>query len=511
MAFIDARGISKRYGSVIATFDVSFQAERGQLTALLGENGTGKTTLARILAGEETADSGSVSLDGSRISPGNGGHPRKSIGLVHQHPKLVEDLSVCENVALGAEPVSGFFFLDRKAMLMRTVDAARDFGFSIDPNALVRDLSPAERQEAEILRTLSRGSQAIILDEPTSLLARSEAESLYRLLDRLAKAGKAIVIVTHRLTELGSRADRFVFLRAGRNAGECRTYDADFAYRAMFGAAAAEKGIDGGARPMPAPDPSGGTALRARRLGREELSFEARSGEILVFLALAGNGLEELEDMLSGKKASGRERLWVAGRDVGALAVGGRRRAGLAYLPSDRLRDGIDRRATIAESLLALDGPSAFGFPGKSRERMAFLARKKLKVLSFDGDLSRPAGSLSGGQMQALIIDRELAAEGGIAVRDGAAAAREGCVLACMPTWGLDRRARSAAHRALGRARSGGAGVIALCSEIEEALELGDRIVVLYRGRIALEAPNSGQAGLEDALARAMVGERPWE
>jgi general nucleoside transport system ATP-binding protein len=500
MAFLEARGISKRYGSVIANYDVSFSAERGQLTALLGENGAGKTTLARILAGEEAADSGSLYVDGKRTLPGIGGHQRKAIGLVHQHPRLVDDLSVSENVALGAEPLAGFLFLDRKAMLMRTVDAARDFGFSINPDALVRDLSPAERQEAEILRTLSRGSHAIILDEPTSLLAKEEAESLYRLLDRLVKAGKAIVIVTHRLSELSSRADRFVFLRDGHNSGECAAYDGDFAYRAMFGSASGEKAPDSGSRPIAPELGDRGPSLRAQGLGREALHFEARSGEILVFMALAGNGLESLEELLSGKLLSPKGRLTMAGEDIGDLSIGRRRRAGLAYLPSDRIQAGIDRKASIAENLLALDGASAFRFPGKSKREFASLAQAKLKVLSFDGDFSRPAGTMSGGQMQALIIDRELALP--------ALAASGSCVLACMPTWGLDRRARLKAHDALRRATGRGSSVVALSSEIEEALELADRIIVLYRGRISLEADNSNDESLEDAIARAMIGER---
>jgi ABC-type uncharacterized transport system ATPase subunit len=499
MAFLEARGISKRYGTVIANSNVSFSAEKGELTALLGENGAGKTTLARIISGDESPDSGTLSLGGRKVYPGTRYGPKASrgagrdIGLVHQHPRLVEDLTVSENIALGAEPLIGLLFLDRKAMLMRTVEAARYFGFSINPDTLVKDLSQAERQEAEILRVLSRGSEAIILDEPTSLLAKAEAESLYGLLDRLVKAGKAVIVVTHRLSEVARRADRFVFLREGKNSGECATFDQDTAYKAMFGAGIGVKTMTRKNDATVQAVPQKKVLLSARDLGRERMSFDAASGEILAFMALAGNGLEELEHLLSGKRPSPHGALLLSENDIGALTIGQRRERGFSYLPSDRFRSGLNRKASVAENILALEGAKVFRFPGKSKRALALLAESKEKVLSYKGDFSKAAGTLSGGQMQALIIDREIS-QG------------KTCFLACQPTWGLDRVARGKAHQALLEARNRGACVILLSSEIEEALEIADRIIVLYRGRISCEAENRRDEGLEDRIARAMIG-----
>lgn len=496
MAFLEANGVTKRYGSVLANAGLSFMAERGRITALLGENGAGKTTLARILAGEERADSGEVFLDGKALSKASRRETFSSIGLVHQHPLLAEELSVSENLALGREPLRGLVFLDRKRMLMKAAAAAGEFGFKINPDALVRDLSPSERQEAEILKVLTRGVKAIILDEPTSLLAREEAESLYRLLRRLAQAGKAVIVVTHRLSELRFQADRFVFLRDGMNAGESASFDESFALRAMFGsdggdeatARGSERRADARGR-----EGRGRAALRAIGLGREGLEFTAYRSEILAFVALAGNGLEELEHILSGHYLSGPGRLFLGDTDLGRLPTGGRRKAGMAYLPTDRLRRGVNPRASVAENLLALEGRSVFRFPGKTKEEVEKRARAKDAVLRVEGDLGRPAGTLSGGQTQAIALNREVSSPCEL-------------LLACNPGWGLDNMARGRALRALANAKEAGACVLLLSSDLEEALEIADRIIVLYRGRIALETENRGSAPLEDAIAKAMIG-----
>jgi ABC-type uncharacterized transport system ATPase subunit len=506
MPFLEARRLTKKFGSVTANRDVCLEIRRGELTALLGENGAGKTTLARMLAGELVSDSGSIHMDGEKAridSPQKAA--RLGIGLVHQHPLLVPDLSVSENICLGAEPLWGGIFLDRRRMLMRSVEAARDFGFSLNPNAVVGRLSHGERQEAEILRVLSRGAELIILDEPTSLLAHEEAAGMYALLRKLADNGKAVVVVTHRLGEIRSVADRFVFLRDGRNSGEMTAFDEDRAYYCMFGKKSGE--ADEGPRMESGKRRSGGAhgsvAVDARALSVSaesgtdrrgsgtDMSFSVNPGECLAFIALAGNGLEDLEFSLSGLRPSPAGSLFFQGEDVSRFGVGKRRKGGMAYIPSDRMGRGICPTASVTENILASDERGLFVFPGKPRSALEKRAREKCLAYPAQDDMSRPASELSGGQIQGLILNRETSGDAA-------------WLLACQPGAGLDGASRKRVYDAMRALKEAGKALILLSSDIDEVLELSDRIAVLYRGGIALECPNEGKC--LQRVARAMVG-----
>lgn len=494
---LEARDISKSFASTgtIALSGVRLSLRTGEIHAVVGENGAGKSTLARILSGMERPDTGKLFLRGREVRflrPRDA--ERHGIGLVPQQSLLAPGLSVAENLILGHEPRTLGIFLDRRRAYYETALASASFSFPLDPGSRISSLSPPERREAEILRALARGGKVLILDEPTSILTESEARNLFSLLKKLRDAGAAILLISHRVREVLSAADRITILRNGSLVGTILPGDTDECDLALRMASSSSC--------FTADGPSGGSgqavfrfrgvSLRdSERVTLRDLEFEVRRGEIYGVAALAGNGLGALEDLACGERRCDAgsvellgKPLWDWPRDVLRASV-------LAYLPTDRDGKGLCLGATVLENLAARGASRAdWNRSGRASQRAA--AARLLEEAGVRVRLESPIDVLSGGNRQRVLSAREL---GPFAP----------AVLAANPTQGLDPRAQEETwNRLRSRAREG-AGILLLTSSVDELFSVADRVAVLYRGRLTELGIRSGSV-TADAVTRLLTG-----
>ena len=491
--------VVKTYGSNRANDAVSFDLAHGEIHALLGENGAGKTTLMSILYGLTKPDSGDIRIGGTSHDIRSPHHAMDlGIGMVHQHFMLVPTFTVAESVVLGTG-VRGKRF-DRGAAEDAVAECAEQHGIAVDPRALVDDLPVDTKQRVEILKLLYRGARTLILDEPTSVLAPVESAALFDTLYSLRAGGSSIIIVTHKLREVMAMADRVSIMRAGRNVMIARRgeYDAASLARAM---------VPDEVRPLPArekPDVSTATPrLSVRDLtvdteagarAVDGVSFEVQPGEVLGVAGVAGNGQQELLRALSGVLPVHSGSFEIDGDDATGLSTRKLRRAGMGVIPDDRHAWGIAPSMSVAENLALTrvgaretGGRRRFDLASRREHTEALVAEYEVRP----PDPSLPISALSGGNQQKVVMARELEREPVL-------------VLVANPTQGLDVGATALVHRKLLDARNRGAGVLLVSGDIDELLEVSDRLVVLYRGQIAPESP----APSADAtrIAHAMAG-----
>ena len=501
----ELRGITKRFGAVVACDNVDLVLHRGEIHGILGENGAGKSTLMKVLIGLVLPDAGAIRIDGEqrRISD-----PAEAadlgIGMVHQHFSLVEPLTVWENVILG-ERVR----LDAAAAKRRVGEISERYGLAIDPDERVSDLSAGLRQRLEIIKCLRRDPAIVILDEPTSVLTPAESEQLFAVLRRVVEQeNKAVALVSHKLDEVLAATDRITIMRAGAVVDRRDTGDADAPSlaRAMVGRpvslrseGAALGHIEALEDGQPPAEPAVGAAVEAGahqpvlsirgavargRDGRtllDGLSLEVRPGEIVGVAGVEGNGQAALSDLLSSllPLESGTVRVGDAtpppGRP-GAMAA-----AGVAVVPADRHESGCVLDMTVAENLTLVSPPRArSGRAILDRAGRAFLDRAGRqahadRLISQFGiqtpGADAPMWSLSGGNQQRVVLARELSGDPAVLV-------------AAQPTRGLDVGAIEYVSERLREAAADGVGVLLISTELEEVLDLADRIVVIFRGRI---------------------------
>jgi general nucleoside transport system ATP-binding protein len=480
---IRLRGITKRYGAVVANREVDLDVSAGGIHAVVGENGAGKTTLMRVIAGETQPDTGSYELDGRPVRlRGPASAIELGIGMVHQRLQLVDDLSAIENLVLGGPPSRLGMIFDRAAALRDAADLAERLATRLDWNAPVRALTLGARQRLEIMRLLYRRADTLIFDEPTSVLTPREAADLFAIMRRLAGEGKAVIFITHKLREVFATADVVTVMRGGR------VISTSAAARTSQEAVAVQ--IVGERLPTPSP-PDGGEAgqeparpaLEVSDLGAtgdlgaialREVSFTLAAGEILGVAGVEGNGQRELVEVLVGTRPARTGTASLAGRSCLGYSVRRRRRLGLAYIPSDRDREGASLDSTLVENVVAAD----YDRPPFSRRgwlrlgAMTAFARSLLERFEVRaGGPAAPARSLSGGNLQRLIVARELHEPPSV-------------LIASHPTRGVDLRGIDFIHRQLVAARRAGAGVLLISEDISEILELSDRVMVLFEGRV---------------------------
>lgn len=467
------KGISKRFGSLVANDSISLDLARGEVLALLGENGAGKSTLVSILFGHYLADEGTIEVDGQPLPPGQ---PKAAlaagIGMVHQHFTLADNLSVLDNVMLGTEPLWQPFSR-RAAARERLLDASRRFGLQVDPGARVGDLSVGERQRVEILKALVRGARILILDEPTAVLTPQESEALFATLAQMVAAGLSVIFISHKLEEVLRVSHRVAVLRGGRLIADLPAQDADKALlaEAMVGRAVAPATKRAHARGAPVVE------LR----GEFELTLHA--GELVAVAGVAGNGQQALAEQLF------------------ALRVPG----GVARIPQDRHALGVVGELPLWENavLERYASPAFARFGWVRRERA--MSHAKALVERFDVRGTEAAGlwtttrSLSGGNMQKLILARALAGDPG-------ATAAPPLIVAHQPTWGLDIGAVAYVHQQLLDACAAGSAVLLISEDLDEIFALADRIAVMHAGRLG-EARPAHEWTLA-SIGLAMAGEQ---
>ncbi len=470
-------GITKSYGAVRANRGIDFAVGRGEIVGLLGENGSGKSTLMKVLFGMVRPDDGRVVLKGREAAIGSPADALAAgIGMVHQHFMLVGAMSVADNVML-ALPRSGRW-LRRDAVAAEIAAASRDYGLDLDPRSPIDALSFGMRQRVEIVKLILGGADLLILDEPTSNLSAPEVASLLAIMKRLAAEGRAIVFISHKLGEVLDVCDHVVVLRDGAVAGRRPVAGAsreDLA-RLMVGrelapAAPPRSGAPagvlfsaGGLRTAP----GSGVVLR-------DLGFVIRAGEILAVAGIDGNGQTELGEVLSGTRGAAGGRVRLGDHDLGHLPPGRRLAAGLAYIPVDRGGTSLVPGMTVAENLALrdVDGPglSRFFWLRLGRIRAEAASRIAAYAIRCSGP-DAPARSLSGGNQQKIVVAREL----GRGPR---------AVVAVQPTWGLDPGATRFVQDSIRALRDAGGAVLYISAELEEVLEMGDRIAVLHEGRLS--------------------------
>ncbi len=476
---LEMRGITKRYPGVVANDKIDLEVRPGEIHALLGENGAGKTTLMNILYGLAKPDEGEILLDGTvaRIANPTDAIAR-GINMVHQHFMLVPVLSVAENILLGEETMANPIFLDRGESRRRIVDLGKRFGFEIDPDVKVGDLSVGWQQRVEILKALYRNAKVLVLDEPTAVLTPQETDEIFAVLRRLASEGHSIVFISHKLNEVLAIADRITVIRRGRVVGQrlpAETDEEDLA--ALMVGRDVQLIVDRGeshpdavclqVHGLKVRDDRGSEAVRG-------VDFEIRSGEIFGIAGVAGNGQDQLVEAIVGLRKSHEGTVTLDGKDVTEASTREMTNLGTGYVPADRHRFGLVLSFTIADNLVLTRYYDAPFSRGILRNDDAIEARGALAVKEFDirtPSVDALAGTLSGGNQQKLVVAREFEGDLRLLILD-------------QPTRGLDVGSIEFIHRQAIKKRDAGSAVLLVSAELDEVLELSDRVAVMYRGQI---------------------------
>jgi simple sugar transport system ATP-binding protein len=476
---LEMRGITKHYPGVVANDRIDLDLRPGEIHALLGENGAGKSTLMNILYGLAVPDEGEIRIDGQPVDI-LGPHDAidRGISMVHQHFMLIPVFSVAENILLGEETMANPVFLDRNEAHRRIEALGRQFGFEIDPEARIESLSVGWQQRVEILKALYRKARILVLDEPTAVLTPQETEEIFAVLRRLATEGHSIIFISHQLYEVLEIADRITVIRRGRVVGEripSQTDEDDLA-ELMVGREV-QLTVDRGTS-HPASTVLDVRGLRARDdRGREVVrgvDLNVRAGEILGIAGVAGNGQDELVETLTGLRRPSAGQVSLDGRDVTGWRPRSLDEAGLAFVPGDRYRWGMIPAFPLEDNLVLTSYYRAPFARGMVRQEGAIddwgkelMARFDIRAPSADVKMD----TLSGGNQQKAIVAREFSSSPKLLVLD-------------QPTRGLDVGSIEFIHRRAIEMRDAGAAILLVSAELDEVLELSDRIAVMYRGEL---------------------------
>jgi ABC-type uncharacterized transport system ATPase subunit len=480
---MEMRGIVKRFPGVLANDQVSFDVKSGEVHALLGENGAGKSTLMKILYGLYQPDEGEILLDGETVkiqSPADS--IKLGIGMIHQHFMLVPTLTVAENVALGL-PSSRGPVTDLDRVTERIVELAQVYGLSVEPEAYVWQLSVGQQQRVEIIKALYRGAALLILDEPTAVLTPQEVDEFFVTLEQMASDGHALIFISHKLSEVIHISDRVTVLRDGRVVNTVPTSETSKEQLAqmMVGRPIRER------RERDYQE-SGQVRLRVESIealsDRESpalrgVSLEVQSGEILGLAGISGNGQKELAEVITGLRPATSGRVFIDEDDISGASPGQIMDHGVAYVPEERMRDGMIGEFTVSENLILREhnrppyARSGFiNFRAVSRESAELIREFNVKTPSQE----TPVKNLSGGNIQKLVLARELSRDPHVLV-------------AAQPTRGLDIGATEYVHQVLLEQRATGTATLLISEDLDEILALSDRIAVIFGGRIMGEMP----------------------
>ncbi|HVP57555.1 MAG TPA: ABC transporter ATP-binding protein [bacterium] len=472
------RGITKAFPRVVANDKVDLDIKQGEVHALVGENGAGKTTLMNILYGLVRPDAGEIAL-GSAALPVTQGFLGLDygIGMIHQHFMLIGQFTVLENIILGSEPRRGLF-LDKRAARMRVERLIAQYGAGIDLARRVDDLSVGEEQRVEILRVLYRDARIIVMDEPTAVLTPQEATQLFTTMKTLARSGRTVIFITHKLEEVMEVADTVTVMRGGRLIGTVPTSQTDIPSLAemMVGRkleVMRERKTAPSAEVVLEVHDVSLTSRKGQRL-LAGVSIGVRKGEIFGICGVEGNGQDELFEVVIGLRQPDRGRVILRGRDVTETPTAERMRAGLAHIPPDRIRMGLITELSLKENLLlGRQGEPCFTGPVLlKRAAIGEEARRMVREFGIEPpDIEMKAALLSGGNQQKVVAARELGRNPEFLV-------------ASQPTRGLDIGAARLIHELLVRHAEQGKGVLLISADLGEVMSLADRIGVMYRGAI---------------------------
>jgi simple sugar transport system ATP-binding protein len=477
---LELRGVTKKFGSLIANDSIDLVVESGEIHSLLGENGAGKSTLMNVLYGLYQADAGQILLDDKVIKfSGPGDAMAAGIGMVHQHFMLIPVFTVAENVALGHEPTKGFGTLDLDAARNLVMKISDRFGFKIDPDALIEDLPVGAQQRVEIIKSLARDAKILVLDEPTAVLTPQETDELMGIMRDLAKSGTSIVFITHKLREVKAVADRITVIRQGKVVGQALPSASTTELASMM------VGREVGLTVEKKTAQLGDEVLKVENISVlddrdqkavKDVSFSVRAGEILAIAGVQGNGQTELAEAILGlRKLFGDQgQVSISGVNVTKDSVRRHLESGVGFVPEDRKKVGLVEEFSIEENLM-LNG--SFKAPFSKGLNINFSKRSKIaEELLKLFDVRAPSaktitGNLSGGNQQKVVLARELSRDVKLLV-------------VSQPTRGVDVGSIEFIHERIVEERNQGKAIVLISTELDEVTALADRIAIMYRGQI---------------------------
>ena len=470
MSELIATGLVKAFGPTTVVADVDLVVRPGEVLCLLGENGAGKSTVAKMLAGVVRPDAGGMTIDGSEYAPVNPAAAiHAGVGLIHQETNLVRNLSIAENVFLGRQPTRGGR-IDTRRMREESRRHLARLGSDLDPDRLVGGLSVAALQKVEIAKALALDAKFLLLDEPTAALGYEDSEQLFRVVDQLKAEGVGFVFISHRLEEIARIGDRIVVMRDSRKVKEWdrADVDSDVLVETMV-----DRPID---RVFPDPDPhTGDTVLRVNGLGRRgafaDVSFDLHAGEVLGIAGLVGAGRTEVARALFGAEPADEGTIMIDGSAVTIRSPRDAMRAGIALIPEDRKHEGLLLGQTVAENVVLASMPAAATGGLLLPAKIARIVRRMAEALELKGRPDQPVGTLSGGNQQKVVIAKWLLTEPKVVIFDE-------------PTRGIDVGAKESVYQLITDLAQRGASVIVISSELPEVLGLSHRILVLSRGKV---------------------------
>ena len=471
MLAVEMRGITKRFPGMIANDHIDLLVEKGEIHSLLGENGAGKTTLMKILFGLHKMDEGSMVIHGCEVKNQTPGDAfAMGLGMVHQHFMLIENLTIWENIILGSEP--GTVVIDRKLSKEKVQNLSDQYNFGLDINAKIADISVGMKQRVEILKTLYRGAEIIILDEPTAVLTPVEAEQLLEILVEMKQEGKTIIFITHKLKETMAVSDHVTILRGGKSVEYLAVKDTT---QNELAAKMVGHDID---MELDREEVSKGEVVLSIQNVKllpqalSTISIDIRAGEIVGIAGVEGNGQQQLEELVMGIQKCKEGSIHFHETDITKYSVRKRCAKGIGYIPSDRFKQAILPKFSLRDNYL-LGNQYNDKFVKKGWIRNKYLEKtaqdnmKKFDVRAVDDQ--QLIGSLSGGNQQKLVLSREVAKNPDL-------------VLACQPVRGLDIGAIKFIHEVLLNLRKEGKAVLLISAELTDLFQLSDRIGVLYKG-----------------------------
>ena len=499
---LELRGITKRFGALVANDHIDLVVQPGEIHSLLGENGAGKSTLMNVLYGLYPADAGEILLDADvQHFSGPGDAMTAGIGMVHQHFMLVPVFTVAENVMLGHEQTRGAGRLDLEAARAQVREISARFGFHVDPDAVVEDLPVGVQQRVEIIKALSRNADVLVFDEPTAVLTPQETDELMAIMRQLRDEGSAIVFITHKLREVREVADRITVIRHGKVVGEALPTASDGELASLMVGRSVELTVQ---KEQPTLHDNG---LKVTDLVITEASgtvvvdgvdFEVHGGEVLVVAGVQGNGQTELTEALLGLQDDVSGSVTLDGKEIVGRSVRAILDEGVGFVPEDRTYDGLVAEFTIAENLM-LDRSDGPPFVRRGALQRGFRDRfAHEKIAEFDvrtQGITTPVGRLSGGNQQKVVLARELSRDLRLFV-------------AAQPTRGVDVGSIEFIHKRIIATRDAGVPVVVVSTELDEAVALADRIMVMYRGKVVGIVPADTP---RDVLGLMMAGISPEE
>lgn len=477
---IEMLNITKEFPGIKANDDITLQLKKGEIHALLGENGAGKSTLMSILFGLYQPTSGEIKKNGKVVKINNPNDANDlNIGMVHQHFKLVECFSVLDNIILGVEPTKGVF-IEKKGARKKIVELSERYGLKVDPDAIISDITVGMQQRTEILKMLYRNNDVLIFDEPTAVLTPQEIDELMRIMKNLAKEGKSILFITHKLNEIMEVADRCTILRKGKYIGtvDIKNSSKEELSRMMVGRDVSFSVNKKDTTP-------GETVLKVENMtvpskshsnnAVKNVSFNVRRGEIVCLAGIDGNGQSEFVNALTGLDKMSSGKIFFNGEDISNASIREKSKMGMSHIPEDRHKHGLVLDYSLEQNIVLQrywdkEFQSAGFIKNKAVRKFAERLIEQYDVRSGQGPVT-VARSMSGGNQQKAIIAREIDKDPDLLV-------------AVQPTRGLDVGAIEYIHSQLVAQRDNGKAVLLVSLELDEVMDVSDRILVMYEGEI---------------------------